>query len=180
MRLTIRPRPCRAAGALTACVVLAGCGISNPGATTTPRPAAAPAQTGARAPATVLDAQDDPLVRLAVEFTLTQATWSPDTYVTGRARLARISTGRARAQLAAPAGESSADVAAILKKAGSSSRATLIGTDGPNRRHQVVVAYKVVGTGAGRRPGRADYQLAHVTLTPGQGRWLISTFEIQP
>jgi hypothetical protein len=119
-------------------------------------------------------------VRLAVEFTLGQATWSPDTYVTGRARLARISTGRARAQLAARGGASSADVAAILKAAGSSSRASLIGTDGPTRERQVVVAYTVIATGSGRRPGLADYQLARVTLTRQQGRWLVSSFEIQP
>lgn len=178
MRLTVRP--CRAVSALTACVVLAGCGISNPGATTTPSSAPARAPTGVRPPATVLGAQRDPLVRLAVEFTLGQATWSPDTYVTGRARLARISTGGARAQLAARGGASSADVAAILKAAGSSSRASLIGTDGPTRAHQVVVAYKVIATGAGRRPDRADYQFAHVTLSRLQDRWLISTFEIQP
>jgi hypothetical protein len=166
---------------LAAAGLLTGCGIPNPSATTPPpQTAPAPAPTDVRTPAAVLGAQRDALVRRAVDFTLTQATWSPDTYVTGRARLARISTGRARAQLAAPAGESSADVAAILKTAGSSSRASLIGSDGPNSAHQVVVAYKVVGTGAGRHPRRADYQLAHVTLTRQQGRWLVSTFEIQP
>ena len=88
--------------------------------------------------------------------------------------------GPRRAQLAAPAGSSSADVAKILNAARSSSHASLIGTDGPNASHEVVVAYKVVATGAGRRPSHADYQLAHVTLTRLQGRWLISTFEIQP
>jgi hypothetical protein len=166
---------------LAAIFVLCGCGISNPSATTTPRTTAALAPSGVRAPVAVVGSRrDDPLVRLAVQFTLTQATWSADTYVTGRARLTRISTGRARAQLTAPAGQSSADVAAILKAAGSSSRASLIGTDGPNAAHEVVVAYKVVGTGAGRRPGRADYQLAHLTLTRQDGRWLVSTFEIQP
>jgi hypothetical protein len=176
MRLSIR-----FAAALAALLVLTGCGTPNPAATTTPRPAAAPAPSGGvRPPAAVLGPRRDPLVRLAVEFTLTQATWSPDTYVRGRARLARISTGRARARLAAPAGSSSADIAAILRAARSGSRASLIGTDGPNAQHEVVVAYKVVATGAGRRAGRADYQLAHVTLSRLQGRWLISTFEIQP
>lgn len=174
MRLTIHP------AALAAALLLVGCAIPNPGATTTPRTTVAPAPTGLRTPAAVLVAQRDPLVRVAIEFTLTQATWSPDTYVSGRARLARISTGRARAQLAAAGGESSADVAAILKAAGSSSRASLIATDGPNAAHEVVVAYKLVGTGAGRRPGRADYQLAHVTLIRQQGRWLVSSFAIQP
>jgi hypothetical protein len=166
---------------LAAILLLTGCGIPNPAATTTPRPTVAPAPSGARPAApVVLVTRRDPLVRLAVEFTLTQATWSPDTYVRGRARLARISTGRARAQLAAPAGSSSADIAKVLNAARSSSRASLIGTDGPNAAHEVIVAYKVVATGAGRRAGRADYQLAHVTLSRLQGRWLISTFEIQP
>jgi hypothetical protein len=175
MRLTIHP-----AAAPAAALLLTGCGIPNPGATTTPRTTMAPAPTGVRTPAAALGAPRDPLVRVAVAFTLTQATWSPDSYVSGRARLARISTGRARAQLAAPAGQSSTDVAAILQAARSSSHASLIGTDGPSRGHQVVVAYKVLATGAGRRPARADYQLAHVSLTRQQGRWLVSSFEIQP
>lgn len=174
MRLTIH-----LAAALAAVLLLAGCGIANPAATTTPRTTVAPAPADVHPPAALPAVPRDPLALLAVQFTLTQATWSPETYVTGRALLARISTGRARAQLAAPAGESAADVAAILQAAGSSSRASLIGTDGPNAAHEVVVAYKVVGSGAGRRPGRADYQLAHVTLTRQQGRWLVLTFEIQ-
>jgi hypothetical protein len=172
MRLTIH--------VFAAALLLTACGIPNPAATTTPHTTRAPAPTGVRAPATAISAQHDPLVRLAVAFTLTQATWSPDTYVAGRARLARMSTGRARAQLAAPAGQSSADVAAILKAAGSSSRASLLGTDGPTAAHEVVVAYKVLGTGTGRRAGRADYQIAHVTLTRQHSRWLVLSFAIQP
>src|SRR5206468_2128919 len=85
MRLSLR-----LAAALAAVLALAGCGIPNPGATTTPRPAAAPAPSGARPAAVVLDPRRDPLVRLAVEFALTQATWSPASYVRGRARLAQI------------------------------------------------------------------------------------------
>ena len=69
-------------------------------------------------------------------------------------------------------GQSPAGVAAQLRAAGSSSTATLIGTDGPTAAHEVVVAYKVLATGAGRTPGRTDYQIAHVTLTRQHGAWL--------
>ena len=165
----------RTLAALAAAILLAGCGVSNPSAVTTPPPTAAPARLR-----TPLIAQRDPLVRIAVDYTLTQATWSPDTYLAQKARLATLSTGRARAQLAITGDQAPADVAAQLRAAGSSSRASLIGTDGPSAKHEVVVAYKTLATGVGRTPGRADYQLAHVTLTPGQARWLVSTFEIQP
>ena len=119
-------------------------------------------------------------MRVAVDYTLTQATWSPDTYLAQKARLARHSTGRARAQLAVSGRQSPADVVAQLRAARSSSSATLIGTDGPSREHVVVVAYKVLATGAGRTPGRPDYEIAHVTLTRQHGAWLIFDFAIQP
>ena len=119
-------------------------------------------------------------MRLAVDYTLTQATWSPDTYLAQKARLARQSTGRARAQLAVSGRQSPADVVAQLRAARSSSSATLIGTDGPSSEHVVVVAYKVLATGAGRTPGHPDYQIAHVTLTRQHGAWLIFDFAIQP
>jgi hypothetical protein len=68
----------------------------------------------------------------------------------------------------------------MLRAAGSSSHAFLVGSDGPDSRDRVVVAYKTHATGAGRDPARADYQIAHVTLTQRHGRWLVSTFAIQP
>jgi hypothetical protein len=161
--------------AIAAAILLAGCGVSNPGAVTTPPSTAAPARL--RTPAVE---QRDPLVRIAVDYTLTQATWSPDTYLAQKARLARLSTGRARAQLAITGDQAPADVAAQLRAAGSTSRASLIGTDGPSAKHDVVVAYKTLATGVGRTPGRADYRLAHVTLTRHDGAWLVSGFAIQP
>jgi hypothetical protein len=177
--MTPRPRitPVAAAAAL-----LAGCAISNPQASTTvpQRPAAAPAPTGVRTPAAVLDAQRERQLRVAVDYTLTQATWSADTYLAQRARLAERATGRALAQLADRDGQPPAAVAARLRAARSSSRASLLGTDGPSAEHDVVVAYKVLATGTGRTPKRADYQLAHVTLTRRDGAWLISRFAIQP
>jgi hypothetical protein len=161
--------------AIAAASMLAGCGIPNPNATTAP-PSVPPARTGLRTP---LARQRDPLLRVAVDYALTQATWSPDTYLAQKARLARLSTGRARAQLAvstaAPAG-----VVAQLRAAGSSSTASLIGSDGPTAQHQVVVAYKVLATGVGRTAGRADYELAHITLTRHHRAWLVSDFAIQP
>jgi hypothetical protein len=160
--------------ALAAAIVLVGCGVSNPSAVTTP-PTAAPARLH-----TPVVKQRDPLVRVAVDYTLTQATWSADTYLAQKARLARLSTGRARAQLAVTADQAPADVAAQLRAAHSSSRASLIGTDGPNAKHEVVVAYKVLATGTGRPPGRADYQLAHLSLARHGRSWLISDFAIQP
>ena len=119
-------------------------------------------------------------MRLAVDYTLTQATWSADTYVAQRGRLAELATGQARAQLTPRDGQSPAGVAAALKAAGASSTATLLGTDGPSARHEVVVAYKVRATGSGRAPDRTDYQVARVTLTRHRGSWLVSTFAIEP
>ena len=160
-------------------LLLAGCGLPNPAATAPPTPTTT-TPAGARTPVDVVNAQTDRLVRLAVDYTLTQATWSPDTYLAQKARLARLSVGRARAELAVPAGVTPADVVAQLRAAGSSSRAQLLGVDGPNRLHEVVVAYKVLATGAGREPGRASYQVAQVTLTRHRSTWLVSTFAIQP
>ena len=162
-----------------AAMLLAGCGIANPQASTTPQqPATAP--TGVRTPARVIDAQRNRVVRVAVDYTLTQATWSADSYVAQRARLAELATGPALAQLAPRDGQPPAAVAAQLTAARSSSRASLIGTDGPTRRHEVVVVYKVRATGSGRSADRRDYHVAHLTLTPRHGRWLVSRFAIAP
>jgi hypothetical protein len=167
--------------AVGAAVLLAGCGISNPNAETTPRrQTVAEGPHGLRVPDDVVRGRRDPLVRVAVEFVLAQATWSADTYVDQQARLARLATGRALGQLAPRDGQPPASVAATLKAAGSSSHAFLVGTDGPDSRRQVVVAYKTHATGTGRHPGRPDYQIAHVTLTRRHGRWLVSRFAIQP
>ena len=126
-----------------------------------------------RTPARVIDAQRDRLVRVAVDYTLTQATWSADTYVAQRARLAELATGPALAQLAPRDGQPPAAVAAQLTAARSSSRASLIGTDGPTRRHEVVVVYKVRATGSGRSADRRDYQVgaphAHPQTRPLAG-----------
>ena len=164
-----------------AAVVLAGCGIPNPSAQRTPRRqtvAAAPHRV--RVPTEVVRAQSDPLARVAVEYVLAQATWSADTYVDQQARLVKLATGRALAQIGPRDGQPPAAVAATLAAAGSSSHAFLVGSDGPTSRDRVVVAYKTHATGAGRDPARADYQIAHVALTRRHGRWLVSTFAIQP
>lgn len=169
--------------ATVAAVAIAGCGLSNPDAMRTPpRPrAVAPvAPAGLRTPPAVVAAQRDAEVRVAVDYVLTQATWSPDTYVAQQALLAAMSSRQALAELAPRPGQPPAAVAAQLKAAGSSSRATLLGTDGPNPAHQVVVAYKTIATGLGRSTGHPDYQLGHVTLTPNARRWLVSGFEVQP
>jgi hypothetical protein len=164
---------------------ITGCGIPNPNAATTLAPTAAAPSTATPPPAppaqgSVVGTKRDPLVRIAVDFTLTEATWSADTYLVQKARLAQRSTGRARAQVTLPAGQSPATVAAQLKAAGSSSTAKLLGTDGPTHEHQVVVAYKTRATGIGRDADRVDYQVAHVTLTRHNGHWLVADFSIQP
>lgn len=169
--------------ALAACAAaIAGCGIPDPN--TPPGPSSstslAPAPSGLRTPTAVVDAQRDPIVAVAVEYTLTQATWSPDTYLVAKARLAQLSTGHARAQLAVARGQSPADITRYMKAAGASSKASLIGTDGPTRERRVVVAYKVLATGAGRSPGRPEYRIAHLTLTRQHGAWLVSEFAIAP
>lgn len=170
-----------AASMIAVGLVLAGCGIPNPNAQTTPRhQTVAPAPDGVRVPAGVVRARRDPRLRVAVEYVLAQATWSADTYVDQQARLARLATGSALAQLMPRDGQPPAAVAATLKAAGSSSRATLIGTDGPNSGRRVVVAYKTHATGSARNPARAEYEIAHVTLTRRHGRWLVSGFAIQP
>lgn len=167
--------------AIGAGVLLAGCGIPNLNAQTTPRQqTVAQAPVGVRVPTGVLRGRRDPRLRVAVEYVLAQATWSADTYVDQQARLARLATGSALAQLAPRDGQPPAAVAATLKAAGSSSRATVIGTDGPNPRHEVVVAYKTHATGSARNPARAEYEIAHVTLTRRHGRWLVASFAIQP
>jgi len=161
--------------ALIVASLLAGCGLADPNATRTP--VGAPrASTG---PTAGLGEQRDPLVRVAVDYALTQATWSPDSYLAQKARLARLSTGRARAQLTARDGQSPATVVAHMRAARSSSSAALIGTDGPSRERVVVVAYMVLATGAGRT-GRPAYEIAHVTLTRQQGAWRVIDFAIQP
>jgi len=166
----------RALAAIAAAAVLSGCGIANPSAQSTP----VRAPDGLRTRGDVVDAQRDPLLRAAVDYTLTQATWSADTYVAQRGRLAELATGQARAQLTPRDGQSPAGVAAALKAARASSSATLLGTDGPTARHDVIVAYKVRATGHGRARDHTDYEIARVTLTRQQGAWLISTFAIQP
>jgi len=169
-------RSAAALAAIAAAAALSGCAIANPNAQTTP----GRAPDGLRTPGDIVDAQRDPLVRVAVEYTLTQATWSPDTYVAQRGRLAELATGQARAQLTPRDGQSPAGVAGALKAAGASSTATLLGTDGPSARHDVVVAYKVRATGSARAPDSTDYHVARVTLTRQRATWLISTFAIEP
>ena len=171
------------AAAIAAGVALAGCGLHNPDTVKTPPPArptvpVPPARL--TTPPAVLAGQRDPLIRLAVDYTLTQATWSPDTYVAQQAHLATLATGQALAELAPRPGQPSAAVAAQLAAAGSSSQATLLGVDGPTLGHQVVVAYKASATGIGRSTGHPDYAIAHVTLTPHAHGWLVSSFAIQP
>lgn len=121
--------PARALAAIAAASALSGRGIANPNAQTTP----GRAPDGLRTPRDVIDAQRDPFVRRAVDYTLTQAMWSADTYVAQRGRLAELATGQARAQLTPRDGQSPVGVAAALKAAGASSTATLLGTDGPTR-----------------------------------------------
>jgi hypothetical protein len=171
--------------ALTTAATLCGCAIPNPAAPATPAPTTpgepvAKAPTGLRIPAAVVRAQRDPLVGAAVRYVLTQATWSADTYVSQQASLADMSTGRALSQLQPRDGQPPAAVAATLAAAGASSQAVLIGTDGPSRGYRVVVAYKTHATGRHRNPNRADYQIAHVTLTRRHNRWLVSDFAIAP
>jgi hypothetical protein len=172
-----------------AAVLLAGCAIPNPDAPTAPAPGPGPGPRPRTVPTTPsrLEAGGDvarprrnPLVRVAVQYVLRQATWSADTYVHQQARLARLATGRALAQLKPRDGQPPAAVAATLKAAGSSSQAFLVGSDGPDSRDQVVVAYKTHASGAGRHPAHADYEIAHVTLTRRHGRWLVCAFAIQP
>ncbi|MEY2515438.1 MAG: hypothetical protein QOJ89_2796 [bacterium] len=165
---------------VAAATAITGCGIPNPNAATTPVPTVAKPATAPPAPASDPGTRRDPLVRIAVDFTLTQATWSADSYLVQKARLAQRSTGRARAQLTLPDGQSPATVAAQLKAADASSTAKLLGTDGPTRQHEVVVAYKTRATGIGRDADRVDYQVAHVTLTRHHGHWLVADFSIQP
>ncbi len=171
------------AAAIAAGLALAGCGLHNPDAVKT-RPPARPtvpvAPSQLRTPPAALAAQRDALVRVAVDYTLTQATWSPDTYVAQQAHLAGLSTGPALAELAPRRGQPPAAVAAQLAAAGASSQATLLGIDGPTPGNQVVVAYKATATGVGRSTGHPDYQVAHVTLTPHAHGWLVSGFAIQP
>ncbi|MCA1679735.1 MAG: hypothetical protein LC777_12700 [Actinobacteria bacterium] len=160
---------------IAAAVALSACGIPNPSAPSTP----SPAPQRLRAPGAVVGVQDA-RVRLAIGYTLTQATWSPDSYLAQRGRLAELSIGHARAQLTPRDGQSSAGVAAALKAANSSSTATLLGADAPNANNEVVVAYKTHATGSARAADQTDYQIAHVTLTRRHGRWLVLNFAIQP
>jgi hypothetical protein len=173
----------RTIASITAAVVLAGCGLHNPDTVKTPPPArrtvpVSPSRL--RTPPAAVAVQRDVLVRVAVDYTLTQATWSSDTYVAQQAHLASLSTGQALAELVPRPGEPPAAVAAQLAAAGSSSQATLLGTDGPTPGQQVIVAYKATATGIGRSTGRLDYAIAHVTLTPHAHGWLVSAFAIQP
>ena len=162
--------------AAAATLALTGCGITNPSDPSSKPTVAAPPSGLRAAPSQLPDA----LMRAAVDFTLTQATWSPDSYVAQKGLLAAASTGLARTQLATPDGQSPTAVARLLKVAGSSSRASLLGTDGPDQDRRVVVAYKTVATGSGRARDRADYPIAHVALVRQHGRWLVSNFAIQP
>jgi hypothetical protein len=129
-------------------------------------------------PTAALAELSDAQVRVAVDYALTQATWSPDTYAAQQAQLAVLSTGAALAELAPRPGQPPAAVAAQLNAAGSSSRASLVGTDSIG--DQVVVAYKTQATGTGRNAGQPDYQLAHVTLVAHASRWLVFDFQVQP
>jgi hypothetical protein len=176
-------RPGTIAVAIATGAALAGCGLHNPGTVKAPPPArltvpVAPARL--TTPPAAVAGQRDPVVRVAVDFALTQATWSPDTYVAQQAHLATLSTGQALTDLTPRPGQPPAAVAARLAAAGSSSQATLIGTDGPTPGHQVVVAYKATATGLGRSTGHPDYAIAHVTLIPHGHGWLVSGFAIQP
>ena len=170
-----------AVGAGVLLAVLAGCGIPNPDPPTSGRSRTVPAAPNSvHARVDVARHRRDPRMRVAVEYVLAQATWSADTYVAQQGRLARLATGPALAQIGPRDGQPPAAVAATLRAAGSSSHAFLVGSDGPDSRGRVVVAYKTHATGAGRDPARADYQITHVTLTRRHGRWLVSRFAIQP
>ena len=115
-----------------------------------------------------------------MDYALTQATWSPDTYTRQLGRLQSLATGAAAAQLATR--QSPAAAEAALAAAGASSRATLMATDGPTAgpAPQVVVVAKVLATGQGRNPRVPDYQVCHLTLTHTARGWLVSSFQIQP
>lgn len=138
------------------------------------------APTGLQTPERVVAAQRNAIVRVAVEYALTQATWSPDTYARQLQRLQSLATGPAAGQLLTRQPPAAAE--ASLRAAGASSRSTLMATDGPTpgTAPQVVAVVKVLATGQGRNPGVADYEVCHVTLTRTTGRWLVSNFQIQP
>ena len=172
----------RAASALLATLLLAGCGVSDPNAMSAPvsRPAAPPAPTGLRTPTPGVAGVGEGLVDVAVDYALTQATWSPDTYVSQRARLADMATGPALAQLTPRDGQPPAAIAAQLRAAGSSSRAVLLGSDHPPRSQRVIVATKVIATGRGRDADHADYAIAHLSLVRSGGAWRVLTFQIAP
>jgi len=179
--------------ASAAAATLSGCGLSNPyaptatstrpSATTSSRPSSAPARTfspALRTPAAVLAAQRNAVVRVAVDYALTQATWSPGTYIAQLAHLATLAVGPAAAQLT-PTRAPAATVNA-LRAAGASSRAVLLASDGPTPgpAPTVVVITRVSATGAGRNPNVPDYQVCHLTLTHTPAGWRVAQFAIQP
>jgi hypothetical protein len=194
------PVPRRLAPVLLVAAALTGCGIENPysgddpggplakaprpSATTTNTAAAAPGQPTAD-PVPVVSRRD-PRVAVAVDYALTQATWTPQTWVQQIEHLQTLATGAARKEIhRASDGVSLEAQARALGSSQMTSRATFLGADIAKGRDSesaatVIVVLRVQASGEGRQTSGVDYTVNEAQLTKASGGWRVSRYLTQP
>jgi len=189
-------------------IATAGCGVDDPYASTTPTTAttAPTAATTAPAPAQVPTDQDEPnpvdtvtgattivptevsrrdeRVRVAVDFAVTQATWTPDTWIPQQKRLGTLATGAAKAELN-PTDLPLEDQAQALRDAKATSRATFLAADVSEGRDDpseatVIVVLKVVAGGAGRQESNPDYTVNQAKVQRTSAGWRVRNYSTLP
>lgn len=186
----------RLTAVLTALVLtLAGCGLddpyTNPDAdTTTPtqpaRDAQGPPDTLTGATTTVPDTirDRDEATRVAVDYAITQATWTPDTWISQQQRLRDLSTGQARDEL--DRGTPLDEQAQAIADARSTSRATFLAADyergrpPTSERATVVVVLRVVAGGEGRQDTYPEHTINRAKLTRTPAGWRVSSYVTLP
>jgi hypothetical protein len=176
---------------------LAGCGIDDPYAdngTTTPTTAtedqhtdeAPPLDTTTGAttpPLPELDRRDE-RIRVAVDFAVTQATWTGDTWLKQQERMKALASGRALRDLE-HVDVPLADQAQVIADSKLTSRASFLaadirkGRDSPTEA-TVIVVLKVQAGGAGRKDDVPDYTVNQATVSKVDGEWRVTNYVTLP
>lgn len=170
--------------ATTGAVVLAGCGVSDPygpekRATTTtaaaapPPPVSAPTRRGL----------NDPVVRVAVDYATTQATWTASTWLAQRRHLRQLATAAQQRAIDAQVTAPPAEQVAALESSGEQSSARMLAVDVAARRPTgtvVVVVLKIRAQGSGRDAAATDYSVSEVTVTASPDGPRVSDFLVRP
>jgi hypothetical protein len=188
-----------AIAAATAALALSACGRQDPQPAPQPTTTAAadlPASDGTDFPAphgehatpagpklTVARTDlSDPRIKLAADYAVTAATWTPRTWIDRLVRLKDLATGTALEDLETPGSPS--DAAQALAADDAASTATLLSgqlAGKPEARDAatVIVVLKVTATSAGQ-PRAPEYDVAEVTVMRLDDGWRVSDYVLQP